>query len=175
MGAAILAGGTYIAFQCAIQRSPLTNPGLWVCSFFALVVSIYCCERFDASRPPFSIQPLTWPVSTYAASDQMPNGFRHSSNASHHRLRSAEQRSPHHNEFEWNAAETIIRSSSARSNATNANGIPQLSPRLPSSATLGHKGDRVQPQRGCGPNGAKLRSFEEENHRLRGLRGQRTL
>ena len=37
IGAAILAAGSYGAFQCAAQHPPLTNPGFWVCSFFALV------------------------------------------------------------------------------------------------------------------------------------------
>ncbi|MEO7317760.1 MAG: hypothetical protein ABIZ56_02095 [Chthoniobacteraceae bacterium] len=37
IGFAILAVGSYSAFQCATQHPPLTNPGFWVCSFFALV------------------------------------------------------------------------------------------------------------------------------------------
>ena len=37
IGFAILAGGSYSAFKCAGQHPPLTNPGFWVCSFFALV------------------------------------------------------------------------------------------------------------------------------------------
>ena len=37
MGFALLAGGSFSAFKCAGQHPPLTNPGFWVCSFFALV------------------------------------------------------------------------------------------------------------------------------------------
>jgi hypothetical protein len=37
IGIAILAAGIYGAFQCAGQHPPLTNPGFWVCSFFALL------------------------------------------------------------------------------------------------------------------------------------------
>ena len=37
IGLAILAAGSYGAFKCASQHPLLTNPGFWVCSFFALV------------------------------------------------------------------------------------------------------------------------------------------
>ena len=44
IGVAILAAGTYGAFQCAAQHPPLTNPGFWVCSFFA-VIGLYLLLR----------------------------------------------------------------------------------------------------------------------------------
>ena len=43
-GFAVLAAGSYGAFKCAVQHPPLTNPGFWVCSFFALV-GIYLLLR----------------------------------------------------------------------------------------------------------------------------------